>query len=289
MASNVKPSASACCASASTQESKCFSTNWKAISAPWCRSGGRVNGCVLKGFADAVARHSATYGDAVENLRREHEKNRRSLDDAMAQTSVDIDELTWRRRHSGRPAAAPFDTGGRNHGRSPMNWLENAAWSTTSAERAQWLRAVRDLRAARRARRRHHHVGGQDGEERGADTACVGLIGSPTILWEVRTRERARRARPAPCRPPAALATRSPRSRPVPRGARKSAAGGRRPAAIGRPARGDFRNRPPMRKPRSTAPGCAEPRSGSWKGGRAKRRWTPSRWPARRSATSTWR
>ncbi len=54
---------------------------------------------VLKGFADAVARHSATYGDAVENLRREHEKNRRSLDDAMAQTSVDIDELTWRRRH----------------------------------------------------------------------------------------------------------------------------------------------------------------------------------------------
>ncbi|HEY2293575.1 MAG TPA: dynamin family protein [Thermoanaerobaculia bacterium] len=54
---------------------------------------------VLKGFADAVARHIATYGEAVENLRREHEKNRRSLDEEMAQTSVDADELTWRRRH----------------------------------------------------------------------------------------------------------------------------------------------------------------------------------------------
>jgi predicted GTPase len=53
---------------------------------------------VLKGFADAVTRHIATYGAAVEDLQREHETNRRTLDEAMAQTSVDIDELTWRRR-----------------------------------------------------------------------------------------------------------------------------------------------------------------------------------------------
>ena len=52
---------------------------------------------VLKGFDAAVARHIATYGEAVESLRREHEKNRRSLDATMAQTSVDTEELKWRR------------------------------------------------------------------------------------------------------------------------------------------------------------------------------------------------
>ena len=58
-----------------------------------------------------------------------------------------------------------------------MNWLETAAWSTTSAERAQWLRAVRNL--ARRAGRAENITALTARiEQLGADTACVGLIGS---------------------------------------------------------------------------------------------------------------
>ena len=59
-----------------------------------------------------------------------------------------------------------------------MSWLENAAWSTTSAERAQWLRAVHNL--ARRAGRAEDILTlAPRIEQLGADTACVGLIGSP--------------------------------------------------------------------------------------------------------------
>lgn len=58
---------------------------------------GTVDG-VLKEFDAAAAQHITTYGGAVERFRQEHEQNRRSLDSAIAQTSVDIEELTWRRR-----------------------------------------------------------------------------------------------------------------------------------------------------------------------------------------------
>jgi GTP-binding protein EngB required for normal cell division len=59
-----------------------------------------------------------------------------------------------------------------------MSWLDNAAWSTTSAERAQWLRAVYNL--ARRAGRTEDITTlTARVEELGADTACVALIGSP--------------------------------------------------------------------------------------------------------------
>lgn len=58
-----------------------------------------------------------------------------------------------------------------------MSWLEEAAWSTTSAERAQWLRAVHNL--ARRAGRSDDVITLTARiEQLGADTACVGVIGN---------------------------------------------------------------------------------------------------------------
>lgn len=58
-----------------------------------------------------------------------------------------------------------------------MSWLEEAAWSTTSAERAQWLRAVHSL--ARRAGRADDVIALTARiEQLGENTACVGVIGS---------------------------------------------------------------------------------------------------------------